>query len=73
MKIFVKVKPKAKEAKIVKIDECHFEVWVNELPVKGKVNDALTKILARYFSVLQSNISITHGHTNRQKIISINK
>lgn len=71
MKIFVKVKPNSKEAKVGKIDECHFDVWVNELPIKGKVNDALIKILADYFSVSQSKICITHGHASRQKIVNI--
>lgn len=71
MKIFVKVKPNSKETKVEKIDKSHFEVWVNELPVKGKVNDALVKILAGFFSVPQANIRITHGRTSKQKMVEI--
>lgn len=71
MKIFVKVKPNAKETKVEKLDEDHFEVWVKELPVKGRVNDALVKMVAEYFSIPQANVRIIHGRTSKQKIIEI--
>jgi len=73
MKIFVKVKPKAKEEKVQKIDGINFKVWVRELPEKGKANRAVIKSLADYFKVSQSNIKIISGSASRLKIIEITK
>lgn len=73
MKIFVKAKPGAKEKSIQKInDEC-FIVAVKELPIAGKANTAIIKILADYFSVMISEVKIVSGYTSRNKIIEIKK
>jgi hypothetical protein len=71
MKIFVKVKPKAKENKIEKIDENHFKVSVKEPPVGGKANLAVVENLARYFKISKAKIRIVSGQTSRNKIIEI--
>lgn len=73
MKIFVKVKPKAKEEKVEKIDDINFKVSVNEPPEKGKANRAVIKALANYFSISQSNIEISSGSNSKLKIIEITK
>ncbi len=73
MKIFVKVKPGAKQEKVEKIDDINFKVQVRELPEKGKANRAVLKIIADYFGVSQSNIRIISGSTSRLKIIEIVK
>jgi len=71
MRIFVKVKPAAKEDKVEKIDEVNFSVQVKEPPVQGRANIAVIKALADYFSVSQFNIRIVSGFTSRSKIIEI--
>ena len=81
MKIFVKVKAKAKENKIEKIDsptprlrrasENHFKVSVKEPPVRGKANLAVIKNLAEYLKVPKTKIRIISGQTSRNKIIEI--
>lgn len=73
MKIFVKVKPKAKKERVEKIDDINFKVSVKELPEKGKANRAVIKALADYFSVSQLNIKIISGSTSKLKIIEIVK
>lgn len=73
MKIFVKVKPNAKEEKLKKIDDINFKVSVKESPEKGKANRAVVKTLANYFSVAQSNIKIISGSTSRIKIIKVSR
>ncbi len=73
MKIFVRVKPKAKEEKVIKISDTNFKVWVKELPEKGRANRAVMKVLADYFGVSQSNIQIISGSTSKLKIIEITK
>jgi len=73
MKIFVKVKPKAKEEKVEKIDDINFKVFVKQLPEKGRANRAVIKALANYFNISQSNIQIISGSNSRLKIIEITK
>jgi hypothetical protein len=71
VKIFVKVKPKAKETKIEKVDENQFQIWVKEAPHKGKANKALIEIIAEYFNVPKSKVKIVSGVASRQKCIEI--
>jgi len=71
MKIFVKVKPRAKIEKVEKVDERNFTVFVKEPPIKGLANQAVTKVLAEYFKVSSSKVKIISGHTSKQKIIEI--
>ena len=73
MKIFVKVKPKAKEEKVQKISETNFKVWVREAPEKGRANLAVIRVLADYFDTSQSSIKIDSGSKSRLKIIEINR
>ena len=71
MKIFVKVRPWAKEEKIEKVDENQFEVWVKEPPVKGQANKAVCRVVADFFNLPISNVQIAAGHTSKNKIISL--
>ncbi|MDP2735269.1 MAG: DUF167 domain-containing protein, partial [bacterium] len=49
--IFVTAKPGAKEERIRKVDEMHFEVAVKEPPKQGRANKAIAKALAQHFGV----------------------
>jgi len=73
MKIFVKVKPKANEEKVIKLSDTNFKVQVKESPEKGKANRAVIRMLADYFNTSQSNIKIISGSTSKLKIIEITK
>jgi uncharacterized protein (TIGR00251 family) len=73
MKIFIQVKPKAKEEKVIKISDTNFKIWVKEPPEKGRANSAVIKALADYFGINQSNIQIVSGSTSKLKIIEIVK
>ena len=73
MKIFVKVKSRAKQEKIEKIDDTNFKVWVKEPPEKGRANRAVLEILADYFDTSQLNVKIISGNTSRLKIIEVTK
>ncbi len=68
MKIFVKVKPRAKEEKVEKVEDTHFIISVKEPPEKGKANQAVIKVLAEYFNVKKSDIKIVSGLTSHQKL-----
>jgi len=71
MKIFVKVKPKAREEKVEKVDGINFKVSVKQPPEKGRANLAVTRALADYFNINQSNIQIVSGSNSKLKIIEI--
>jgi uncharacterized protein (TIGR00251 family) len=71
MKICVKVKPRAKEEKIKKIDDFNFSLQVKEPPIRGMANAAVIRILADYFGIKTGNIRIISGHKSKNKIIEI--
>jgi len=71
MKIFIKAHPNANKERIEKIDENHYCVWVKELPVQGKANQAIIDALAEYFKVAPQKLKIVSGYTSRQKTIEI--
>jgi len=71
MKIFVKVKPNAREESIRKLSETNFEICVKEPPVRGLANAAIIRLLARRFGVPISSVNIISGYASRQKIVEI--
>lgn len=73
MKIFIKVKPGAREERVEKIDDINFKVQVTQLPEKGKANLAVIRALAKYFNLSQSSIQIVSGSTSKLKVIEIIK
>lgn len=72
MKIIVKAKPNSRENRVQKIDESNFVVFVKEPPIQGKANEAIIKLLARYFNTSPLLIDIISGRNSRTKIIKIN-
>ncbi|PIU37040.1 hypothetical protein COS77_01770 [Candidatus Roizmanbacteria bacterium CG06_land_8_20_14_3_00_34_14] len=71
MKIFVKVKTKAKIKKLIKIDETHYVISISAPPEKGKANKEIIKTLAKYFDISISKISIASGEKSKNKIINV--
>ncbi|MFA6017076.1 MAG: DUF167 domain-containing protein [Patescibacteria group bacterium] len=71
MKIFVKVKTKAKVKKLISINETHFVISISSPPEKGKANKEIVKALAKYFDTSISKINIISGEKSKEKIIEI--
>jgi uncharacterized protein (TIGR00251 family) len=71
MKISIRVKTNANENKVIKISESDFRIQTTESPVDGKANQAVIKLLAKYFNVSKSQISIIHGKSAKTKLIQI--
>lgn len=71
MKLFIKVKPKAREEKVEKIDEDHLVVHTKEMPEKGHANEGVIRLLSIHFSVSKSQITIVSGKKARMKIVTI--
>ncbi|MCX6732052.1 MAG: DUF167 domain-containing protein [Candidatus Roizmanbacteria bacterium] len=71
MKIFIKVKPKAREEQVIKIDSTHYLVHIKEAPEKGKANKAVIERMSEYFNIPKSHLKISSGLTSKQKSIEI--
>ncbi|MEK7123193.1 MAG: DUF167 domain-containing protein [Patescibacteria group bacterium] len=71
MKLFVTVKPNARKNEVKKIDETTYAVSVAAVPADGKANKAVIGLLAKYFDVPQSRITLKSGHASAQKIFLI--
>ena len=68
----VKVKPNSKHQSIVEELDGSLTVRLKSLPVDGKANEELVKLLAERFDVPKSSIRIKSGLSSRQKLIEIN-
>ena len=70
-RISVTVKPNAKHADITPLSDTEFRVAVTAPAQDGKANQALVEILAGYFKVSKSTITILRGHSARKKLVEL--
>jgi len=70
MKIQVKVKPSSKTEEVSREGDS-FIVKVKEPPKEGRANQAVIKLLAEHFSVLQSQVRILSGFRSRNKVVEV--
>ena len=71
MKIFVKTHSKASKVQVLVKDAAHYEVWVREVPEKGKANQAVIEALSAHLGVARSRLTVASGHASRNKVIEI--
>ena len=71
MKITVRVKAGAKQAKIEKLSDDSFSVWVKEKPQEGKANYAVREEIAEYFNIPKSRITLVSGEKSKTKLFEI--
>lgn len=70
MKISVTVKPRSHHDKVEKTDAGYL-VSITAPPIENKANIAVIKILADYFNVPKSRVSIVTGLKSKKKIVEI--
>lgn len=73
MIIKVRVHPRASKNAVVPTPGEYIEVYTTLPPVKNLANKAVLELLAGYFDVPKSQVSLLAGHTSRSKIIEIQK
>ena len=71
MRIKVKVKPGAGRNEVKKLSPDSFEIKVTVPPEKGKANEKVIELIAKYFNKPKSCVNIIKGETFRQKVIEI--
>jgi uncharacterized protein len=69
--ISVTVKPNARSAAITKLTDTEYRASVHAPAESGKANRALIELLADYFCVPKSTITIVRGQFARKKLLKI--
>ncbi len=72
MKIIIKIHPNSSQEKIIQKQDNSFDIYTQAPPIDNKANEALIKILSKYFDVAPSMIEIKKGHKSKIKIIEVN-
>lgn len=71
-KIFnIRVTTRAKQNTVTKDDNGVLRVYTTSVPENGRANAAVIDLLAKYFDVAKSKITITKGLTSRDKVVVI--
>lgn len=65
----VTVKPGSSQEKIIETAPNEFIIYLRAKPHDGEANEALIKILAKYFKVPKTTINIIRGVKSHTKII----
>jgi hypothetical protein len=71
MRIYIKVIPRSSRNLVEKISEGEYRVHLTAPPVDGKANEALVKLLAEYFDISKSAISIVGGKSTSRKMVDV--
>jgi uncharacterized protein (TIGR00251 family) len=71
VRIAVQITPNAKKTEVVGVLEDALKLKLQAQPIEGKANEALVKYLAKVLSVPRSAVTITHGHTNKRKLVEV--
>ncbi len=69
--INVKTIPNSKRVKIKKLSENSYSVRLDKPATDGKANIRLVEVLAEYFDVQKSSVTIIKGHKSKDKLIEI--
>lgn len=73
MVIQVRVKPRSLTSQLEKADDGTWTAHLKSPPVDGKANAELIALVAKYFSVSKSAISIKSGASARLKLVKIDE
>lgn len=70
-RISVQIVPRAGKNSVEKIGEYSYRVHVTAIAAENQANQKLIKVLAKYFSVAPSLVTILSGARSRKKIIEL--
>jgi len=66
----VQVKPNAKIEKVAE-ENGVLKLWTKEPAKEGKANEAVRKLLAKYFRVTKQQVEIKSGFKSKQKVVRV--
>lgn len=71
LKIAVHVQPNASRTEVVGEVEGALKIRLHAPPVDGKANEALERFIADKLDVPRRDVSVSHGHSSRQKLVEV--
>ena len=72
VRIAVQIAPNAKRNEVLGVFDDALKIRLQAQPIEGKANEALIKYIAGALGVSRSCVVITHGHTNKRKLLEVN-
>ena len=71
IRLAVQITANAKKTEVTGVLDDALKLRLQAPPVDGKANEALVKFLAKALGVPRGAVTITHGHTNKRKLIEV--
>ena len=71
VRLAVQITANAKKTEVIGVLDDALKVKLQAQPIEGKANEALIRFLADRLSVPKSAITLTHGQTNKRKLLEV--
>lgn len=71
IRLAVQITPNAKKSEIVGILDGMLKIRLQAQPIEGKANEALIRFIAGLLSVPKTAVCLTHGQSNKRKMLEI--
>jgi uncharacterized protein (TIGR00251 family) len=71
VRLALQITPNAKKTEVIGVLDDALKLKLQAQPIEGKANEALVKFLAAALAVPKSAVTITHGHTNKRKLVEV--
>ncbi|WP_028104554.1 DUF167 domain-containing protein [Pseudoduganella violaceinigra] len=71
VRLAVQIQPNAKKTEVVGVLDDALKIKLAAQPIEGKANEALVKWLAGALGVARSAVTLTHGQTNKKKLLEV--
>lgn len=71
VRLAVQIQPNAKKTEVIGVLDDALKIKLQAQPIEGKANEALIRYLAETLSVPRSAVALTHGQTNKKKLLEI--
>lgn len=71
MRVTVQVKPNSKKGPLVEKTVAGLIVYIREPAIEGRANRAVAELLARYYNVPKTRVTIAKGVTGKLKFVDI--
>jgi uncharacterized protein (TIGR00251 family) len=71
LRLAVQITPNAKKTEVLGVLGDALKIKLQAQPVEGKANEALVKYLAKALGVARGAVTITHGQTNKRKLVAV--
>lgn len=71
VRLAVQVVPNAKKSEVVGEAEGVLRIRLQALPIEGRANEELVRVLARLLAVPKSAVEVAQGVTSRRKMVEV--